>query len=118
MEYCSNCGTQNANDAKFCSSCGTPNSGGIAMATQRKQEYAGTIIKCPNCEEALKSFEGVCSACGYELRGAKGTNSIHEFAQKIEYAETECARIDLIRSFPIPNTKEDIFELLFLLQRT
>lgn len=108
-------------------------------AGQRQQEYKGKIIKCPNCGEVLKSFTASCPACGYEVRDAKASNTVSELARKLEAIEatrkppakskffsyqhimdmqtvssTDAQKISLIQSFPIPNTKEDIFEFMFL----
>ena len=80
-----------------------------------------------------------CPSCGYELRGAKGASVVKEFAEKLEKIEntrevekrgffteilsaldaeklnkTDEGKINLIRSFSIPNTKEDILEFMIL----
>lgn len=114
MAYCSNCGAQIADNTKFCPECGSLNALGTTNAAQRQQEFMGKIFKCPNCGELLKSFVATCPSCGYEIRATQATNSIHEFAQKIESVNTEQGKIDLVRTFPIPNTKEDIFEFMIL----
>jgi len=138
MAYCVNCGTELVTNAKFCQKCGHP-TGTHDNGATRKQEFAGKIYKCPNCGEVLKSFEINCPACGYELRGAKASSAVKEFALKLEAIEskreyekprslfatalsqqklskTDEQKISLIRSFPIPNTKEDLYEFLLLAQ--
>ena len=113
MAFCIHCGQRLAEGAQFCANCGnTVNRGN--SSTQRKTVYDGEIHKCPQCGEVLSSFVTNCPSCGYELRGAKSSNSIQEFTSKLENAKTEEQRILLIRNFPIPNTKEDIFEFMFL----
>lgn len=134
MAFCSNCGHQLTENAKFCFNCGTkvnieePSQDGV-----RKVAYDGEIHKCPNCGDILDAYESVCKACGYEQRGSKATSSVHELAvrlQKIEEArltsnnnsrfgfgqssEIDQQKINLIRSFVIPNTKEDILEFAVL----
>lgn len=42
------------------------------------------------------------------------SDSVHEFALKIEQTELEKQKIDIIRAYPIPNTKEDILEFMIL----
>lgn len=134
MAYCTNCGHENSNEARFCGGCGRPmnqdgaNSQGIV--------YDGVIHKCRNCGEILNSFVGNCPACGYELRGIKAVSSVREFAHKLEEIEkgrgkkryrpvrdllfgkamtkTDEQKISLIRSFSIPNTKEDLYEFFIL----
>ena len=112
MAFCTNCGQELMEGAKFCSSCGmTTNNIPDNMSSQRKTFFEGEMHKCPNCGEVLKSFASSCPTCGYEVRGAK---SIHEFALRIANAETDAQKISVIRSFPIPNTKEDVLEFIIL----
>lgn len=138
MPFCIYCGHQLADDAKFCSECGKPTN--ISnQNTQRKTVYDGEIHKCPNCGEILNSFASNCTSCGYELRDAKNSNAVREFALKLEQIEKsrninsngfsglknkinqlssvnpiDEQKISLIRSFAIPNTKEDIYEFMIL----
>lgn len=137
MAYCSNCGAQIANNTKFCLECGSPNTSDSSSSPERKQEYVGKILKCPNCGEVLKSFKANCPACGYELRSAKSIGSVRELTLRLEqieatrvvekprsiykaaYSEPIISKTDeqkatLISMFPIPNTKEDLFEFIIL----
>lgn len=138
MAFCSNCGHQLADDAKFCANCGTSTkSKNTQNNTERKSFYDGELHKCPNCGELLSSFVLSCPACGYELRGVKSTNSVKSLAAKLEELEAkrpprrmsniftnavsggQLSNIDeqkvtLIKSFSIPNTKEDILEFIIL----
>lgn len=106
--------------------------------TERKMVYEGKIHKCPNCGEVLNSFIANCPACGYELRDSRNSSAVQELALKIEEIEskrdrtkvftkilgaynlgdgltkTDEQKISLIRNFPIPNTKEDLYEFLIL----
>lgn len=132
--FCKNCGKELENDSKFCNFCGTPVSG---INTERKIVYDGDIHKCPNCGEILKSFDIKCPTCGLEVRDRNSSSSIKEFSMKLEKIELERERkkpmsifkqslmrgnisqtdekkINLIRSFTIPNNKEDIFEFIVL----
>ena len=96
MAYCSQCGTQIADDMKFCTGCGTP---AVAVAAQRQQEYAGKIIKCPNCSEVLKPLDAICPACGHEINSKKVSESFRIFVDEI----AECDR--LIAESPVPLKK-------------
>lgn len=114
MAFCSNCGRQLADGAKFCFECGSKVNAHESEGTQRKTVYDGEIHKCPNCGDLLDPFEIKCDACGYELRSAKATDSVKEFERKLENAKSANARIALIRTFTIPNAKEDIYDFFIL----
>ena len=111
MAFCSNCGNELNAGAKFCAECGSPVTN---TESKRKTVFEGDIHKCPHCGEALRAFETICPTCGTELRGAKSSSAISVLSEKLENATSEKQRIVIIKSFPIPNTKEDIFEFMLL----
>lgn len=136
MAYCANCGTEVVRNAKFCQKCGHP-TGTQNDSSKRRQEFAGKIYKCPNCGEVLKAFEINCPACGHELRGTKASSAVKEFALKLEAIEsrreyekprgffaaaeareriskTDEQKISLIKTFSVPNSKEDMLEFMIL----
>lgn len=113
IRHCTNCGKELAYDAEFCSKCGVA-VGTTTNKKQRKQEWAGKIVKCPKCGEEMPSFTANCPSCGYELRGSNPLNSVMELATKLENAPTDAMKASLIRTFPIPNTREDIIEFMIL----
>lgn len=138
MAFCENCGQQISDGAKFCRHCGA---GAQATeekkTTERKTVFTGEIQKCPNCGEVLDSFVSACPSCGMEIRGAKANDAVAELAEqlkkvdeektqgffaglgKIINAEEEAKekrkkKAEIIRNFPVPNTKEDITEFMIL----
>lgn len=113
MKYCINCGQELAENAKFCANCGQVVENNCST-NQRKTTYDGEIHKCPNCGEVLGAFVSVCPSCGYELRGTQSASAIKAFSSKIEQAVSGKQKVNLIRNFPISNTKEDIFEFMIL----
>lgn len=80
----------------------------------RKVDYEGEIRKCLNCGEPLSAFSVTCPSCGLEIRDRKTSKAIQEFAVKLSQANGQEEKIEVIYSFPVPNTKEDIFEFLIL----
>lgn len=115
MAFCTECGHKLADGAKFCFECGAKvNVPSSHQAGQRKMVYDGELHKCPNCGERLDSFVTICPTCGYELRGARATSAVNDLAQKLERTVSVEQKIELIRNFYIPNTKEDIHEFFIL----
>ena len=124
MAYCQNCGEKLQDGAKFCGNCGIKVSETIYQpaqsmqqtdsSKQRKQFFDGEIHKCPQCGEVLNSFSSICPVCGYELRGVATVNSIDKLLEMLNNATSEEQKIGIVRNFPIPNTKEDILEFMFL----
>lgn len=152
--YCSNCGAKLNDSEKFCHNCGMA----IGMASQqtsfthsthtstgnytsRVQEFAGTVLKCPNCGNVISSLDAVCSACGMHITGKAASWSVQKFSdalmeiEKVKtvenkgglfaqigyeervqnaYASYYSQKLTLIRTFPIPNTVEEIYELMML----
>lgn len=136
MAFCSKCGHELVEGAKFCYNCGSATSLGENQE-QRKTIFEGEIHKCPNCGEVLNSFVTNCPSCGYELRNIKSTSSVKELAIKLEQIEQQRParkmrnifsqalgggqltnideqKVNLIKNFTIPNTKEDILEFVII----
>ena len=137
MAFCMNCGQRLPEGAKFCSNCGAATGEVKSETAQRKVVYDGEVHKCPNCGEIVNSFVLNCPSCGHELRNSASTSLVQELASKLEDLElrreprkrrtvkdellrtnnlskTDEQIISLIRSFAIPNTKEDILEFIIL----
>ncbi len=136
MAFCRHCGHALAAGDSFCSGCGKAVDDS-STDEGRKSTYDGEIHKCPSCGEILESFVSNCPTCGFELRGVKVSSPVQELLEKLEELEekrTEIKseglfgaknykrkshainqqKINLIRNFPIPNTKEDIMEFMIL----
>lgn len=129
--FCPYCGTKLDPGANFCKSCGeflgnfnSPSQSLHDRPTQRETVYEGNIHKCPNCGEVLESFTTNCPTCGYEIRNTRTSDSLREFAAKLERIESQRAysfpeekqtqKANLILNYPLPNTKEDIMEFMIL----
>lgn len=136
MAFCTNCGCELPEGAKFCANCGQPVVANDSL-TKRKTVYDGKLHKCPNCGELLDSFVAECPSCGYELRDAYSASSVRTLAMKLEQLESKRPHkkrpnpfsvifsgnqltdvdeqiVNLIKNFSIPNTKEDVREFLIL----
>lgn len=99
MAFCTKCGYKLAEGDKFCFECGTrvdvanmPNkttSSAFEEAqpsayVERKQEYAGKIIKCPACGAELPSFAAICPDCGHEINSQNISPYIRKFSNCID----------------------------------
>ena len=121
MPYCSNCGNQLREGAKFCDSCGKPVTS-VDDGSKRQTVFEGKIHKCPNCGEVIEAFQDDCPSCGYKFRDVKVTSSVKELADKLENisnqnisaSEKASMQYSLISSFAIPNTREDLWEFLII----
>lgn len=80
----------------------------------RREIYDGEVHKCPHCGEPLNAFEIECPACHRQIRGSKGSSAIRDLSDRLVAATNDKQRIIIIKNFPIPNTKEDIFEFMML----
>lgn len=115
--YCMKCGAQIPDNSSFCMKCGCDLSfirESENSKVDRKIEYSGEIKKCPSCGDVLNSFVSKCPTCGYELRGVDSSKTLKQFALEIQNTNEESKQVTLIRNYPIPNTKEDIFEFMIL----
>lgn len=101
-----------------------------------KSNKEGDAKKCPSCGAPVQSFATKCSDCGHEFRNVDSSNSIRELFQKMNEIQakkseeassikgmfidtlsgdkTTALKRELLKSFPIPNTREDILEFLAL----
>lgn len=98
----------------------------------RQQEYAGTILKCPNCGATITQTTAICPDCGYRITGQTAVSSIRAFNEQLMSIEAtrkkpglgsvfgvsvdpaDQKKLSLIRSFPIPNGIDDIVEFVML----
>lgn len=143
--FCANCGRKLLEGAKFCPDCGTKVGTIGASAsqspadpvqidnpTERQQEFAGVILKCPNCGSQISQTTVICPDCGYRITGQAAVSSIQKFSDQLMKLEmnrkrdglgqmfgmganpTDKQKLSLIQSFPIPNTIDDIQEFVLL----
>lgn len=141
--YCPNCGKKLADDALFCDECGTKIVRGDSLSNippkevqkegqapavektlepqqnierpvEKKPIKEGQIHKCPRCGELIP-FDAVnCPTCGYEIRDRGVAVSVQEFFDTLQTISDEEKKIDYIKTYPIPNTREDILEFMLL----
>lgn len=143
--FCHECGAKLPLGTKFCPECGTklaetqltpppiPNAESKISnnSIERRQEFAGTVLKCPNCGEPITQTTAICPQCGMKITGQAAVTSVTAFSNQLMAIEAtrknglgamfglgvdpaDQQKLSLIKSFPIPNTIDDIFEFMTL----
>ena len=123
MAFCIQCGNPIKENFAYCELCGTRIDGRTGT---RKERYDGVVHKCPNCGNNIGSYESFCSVCGYEFRDNELSEAVRAFMTSLNRVEeversNNASLVDIyrrkaeyIRSFVMPNNKEDVFEFFFL----
>ncbi len=140
MAYCPNCGTKLVDGDIFCGNCGKRIEAAAAPCepifsqapteerespTKETKPKSG-ITRCPACGEIVDKNAVICPSCGFGIRDV-ADGSIALLSQKLDLIEskrpqkrkkdendtisaTDERKISLIRSWPIPNSKDDLIE--------
>lgn len=132
MKFCINCGEKLVDGAKYCHSCGFAVNANVKNKNQRKEEYVGVVFKCSNCGATISQSTAICPSCGMKITGKDAVSSIKDFKEQLMLIEStrkkskfmdvytqsanpaDTKKLSLIRSFPIPNTVDDILEFILL----
>jgi ribosomal protein L40E len=73
--YCSECGSENAGDAKFCQECGESLSDSNSSEEQELEEPSNTG-QCQKCDSSISITAEKCPNCGYEPSSLGAVNWI------------------------------------------
>ena len=106
-------------------------------------EQSSGPSKCPECQAVIESFSTRCAYCDAEIKNVKSADSVVDFFNRyndlaksepsvednpLQAAKQSMAKLmsgqglggpnkqqkELVRNFPVPNSKEDILEFLSL----
>ncbi len=114
-----------------------------AQATAAQQSAApksdkyGDVRKCPACGAMIQSFQAKCPECDYEFANIEANSSVQRLSDMLRKVDAEYAtsktsiystisgllsgtsladrKREIISSFPIPKTKDDILEFITFL---
>ena len=104
-----------------------------AEASAPKSNKLGDVKKCPACGAMVQSYQGSCPECGYAFENLEANSSSQRLSDAIDKVILENnklvkqkgvdldaekrRRIDnVIKNFPVPTTKSDLFEFITALQ--
>ncbi len=99
------------------------------MAAAQANPYApqtnkmGFVKKCPACGAIVNNFLGSCPSCGLEFVGVRASSVaqdlfelLKEVDEKNGFFQSYRKKITIITNFPIPNTKEDLLDIIVSLE--
>jgi len=91
MAFCSKCGNQLAENAKFCTKCGAPTGAAVPQQTAEKPaiEKVGNIRKCPACGAEVPAMAAICPECGHEFSNVQASNAVREFFEKLDIIDQQ-----------------------------
>jgi len=142
--FCPKCGSECADGAQFCGSCGASTAGtGGAGAARQESAKVGGMRKCPACGAPVVAGATACTDCGHEFSGVDASRTIRALYAALEAIENERSSIKpeglsklstseqiekyredvirkkkaaVIRDFPVPNSRDEIMELVQFIQ--
>lgn len=115
--------------------------GRLAKVRAQQQQQAapasnkqGGLKKCPACGALIQSMQVKCPECGYEFHNVEANSTVKQLQQKLDEIEASAKPSDdkisvfssglvdpigrrkaaVIKSCPVPNSKDDLIELLTL----
>lgn len=105
MLICQKCGRKLPDTAKFCDGCG---------AYIEKAVPQTILNECPNCGSAIGDSVAMCPYCQSQIPGRTISEWLREFFDKVDRAKSQKEKIEIIKIFPVPNTKEGILEFMIM----
>lgn len=134
-KFCSSCGASVSGTVTQTSPPIPPTKNVSATSpNQRQQEYAGTVLKCSNCGCAITQTTAICPECGMRITGLSAVSSVQQLSNQLMEIENAKNKgigmfgftsqnaksnaksqvLMLIKTFPIPNTVDDVLEFTLL----
>lgn len=103
---------------------------------EKKSDKFGDMKKCPSCGSPVSSFTTRCQDCGHDFKNVQSNSSINKLFELLNEAErtrssstgnifsmlqsaigvsdVDKKKMEIISSYPIPTSKDDMLEFLAL----
>lgn len=94
-----------------------------------KSNKLGDVKKCPACGAMVQSYQGSCPECGYAFENLEANSSSQRLSDAIDKVilennslvkqkgvDLDARIVNVIKNFPVPTTKSDLFEFITSLQ--
>ena len=109
-----------------------------AQKSAPKSNKFGDVRKCPTCGAMVESFQTKCPECGYEFTNIEANSTTQKLLDALDAVNAQTTnqgivssvlsglartfgsdsatmrKCQIIQNFPVPNTKEDLIEMLSL----
>lgn len=109
------------------------------VSSAPKSNKFGDVRKCPQCGAVVQAMQAVCPECGHNFSGIEANASFSGLMRMLDKVEserndskvtgifsacgkmfsnalcvnkTDSRKMDIIKNYPIPTTKEDLLEFL------
>lgn len=81
----------------------------------------GVVKTCPNCGATVESGAARCKECGFAFTGIEANSSAKELDRRLQAIkgtddDDNIKRANVISSFPIPSSREDLIEFMAALE--
>ena len=95
-----------------------------AKTSAPKSTKFGDVRKCPACGALVPAMAVSCADCGFEFTGIEASSSAQTLSKEIskikksskwDFDNSEIE--ELIKHFPVPNAKHDLFDLIVYLKQ-
>ena len=80
-----------------------------------KSTKYGDVRKCPACGAHVPALAVSCAECGHEFTGVDASSSVQNLSKAISGCKSLLVKEQLIKNFPVPNAKHDLFDLIVFL---
>lgn len=72
----------------------------------------GDVLHCPACGAVVPASASICPKCGHEFSNIEANATATGLAMALAMVEDYDAKCQIIETFPVPNSKADLLELV------